>query len=150
MPNVIDNFSGQYRFLSNFYLSPFEYRGIVYPTVEHFFQAQKTVIIYERQLIACMATPGQAKRAGRECTLRSDWEILKNKVMEYGVHRKFEDKGLAQLLLATGDAVLIEGNTWHDNYWGQCSCERCRNIIGKNMLGHTLTMERTKLQQGGN
>lgn len=148
MPNIINSFSGQYRFLSNFWLSPFIYQGIVYPTVEHFYQAQKTVYIFERQKIACLETPGQAKRAGRKCTLRSGWETLKEKVMEYGIHRKFEDKDLAQLLIATKDTILIEGNTWHDNYWGQCSCERCRNTVGKNMLGHILTMERKKLQQG--
>lgn len=39
---VIDRFSGEYRFLSNFYLAEVELDGEVYPTVEHAFQAAKS------------------------------------------------------------------------------------------------------------
>ena len=37
----ISSFRGEYRFLSNFYQYPFEYKGLVYPNAEAAFQAQK-------------------------------------------------------------------------------------------------------------
>ena len=52
--------------------------------------------------------------------------------MEMCVFRKFRNPHLKELLLATGTAELIEGNTWNDTYWGVC------NGKGKNMLGKTL------------
>lgn len=40
---MIDSFRGQYRFLSNFFPALCNYEGIVYPTVEHGYQAAKTL-----------------------------------------------------------------------------------------------------------
>lgn len=68
----IDSFSGEYDFLSNFYSQEITYDGIKYPTNEHAFQAAKTLDLAKRQAIAKLATPGQAKRAGRKVLLRSD------------------------------------------------------------------------------
>ena len=141
MINTISNFDGEYRFLSNFYNSPIEKDGIVYPTNEHFFQAMKTLNIEERQMIAEAETPGEAKRMGRKIGLRPDWEEVKYPVMKEGLRLKFfTHKNLAKKLIDTGDAWLIEGNYWHDNTWGDCSCPRCLTIDGKNWLG-TLLME---------
>ena len=42
---------------------------------------------------------------------------------------------LKERLLKTGKEELVEGNTWHDNYWGNCTCEKCKNIAGQNKLG---------------
>jgi predicted NAD-dependent protein-ADP-ribosyltransferase YbiA (DUF1768 family) len=42
-------------------------------------------------------------------------------------------------LLATDESLLIEGNWWHDNFWGDCRCGKkpeCR-AMGENMLGKT-------------
>ena len=74
---MINRFDGPYAFLSNFFFSPIEYEGITYPTVEHAFQAAKTLNPIERQAIADLPTPGAAKRAGRQVTLRKDWEDVK-------------------------------------------------------------------------
>jgi Xaa-Pro aminopeptidase len=68
--NKIDCFDGEYAFLSNFYDSPIEKDGIVYPTNEHFFQAMKTLDNEERKKIAAAETPGKAKRMGRNVKLR--------------------------------------------------------------------------------
>ena len=69
---MINCFDNEYAFLSNFYSSPFSVDGIKYPTVEHYFQAQKTLDQNERRAIAAESTPGRAKRAGRHVHLRSD------------------------------------------------------------------------------
>lgn len=130
---TIDNFDGKYAFLSNFYDAPMVINGITYPTNEHYFQAMKAKNPNEHQYIAAAATPGKAKRLGRQCELRSDWEQIKEQVMWDGLYAKFtQHPQLKQRLLETGDALLIEGNTWHDTYWGMCDGK------GANRLGTML------------
>ena len=143
---MIAEFDGEYAFLSNFYPSIFTHDGIEYPTVEHFFQAAKTLDIKEKKAIAAAATPGQAKRMGRKVQLRSDWEKVKEYYMELGLRLKFENPSLRQKLLETGGNELIEGNSWHDNEWGSCYCARCQNIAGKNKLGKLLMKLREELR----
>jgi N-glycosidase YbiA len=135
---AIKGFSGQYRFLSNFYPSMI-YK---YPTVEHFYQAMKTHDQELRSRIAACTTPGEAKRMGRNLDLRKDWEDIKNDVMHLGLRIKFSDSALATRLLATGDEYLEETNTWGDTYWGVC------DNVGLNMLGKLLMLLREELQSG--
>lgn len=147
---MIDSFDGQYRFLSNFANSVILYEGIIYPTVEHAFQAAKTLDISKRQEISLLATPGHAKRAGRKVILRPDWEEVKDQVMYHLVKLKFTDPILRGKLLATGEEELVEGNFWHDNYWGVCSCERCNSyaIDSGNHLGNILVSIREQCKTG--
>ena len=111
MKQIIDNFDGEFAFLSNFYESPCEFEGVVYPTVEHAFQAAKTLDQLERQEIAAAPTPGKAKRMGRKVQLREDWELVKTDVMRECLKSKFNHPILKMQLLATKDAMLIEGTT---------------------------------------
>ena len=144
---MIAKFDGDYAFLSNFYSSPFTVDGITFPTVEHWFQAWKTKTEGEFKAIAKAKTPGQAKRIGRCCSLRPDWERIKISVMYDGLKYKFSDPELKQKLLDTGDEELVEGNTWHDNTWGNCSCPKCAEIEGKNILGKILMDVRQELRE---
>ena len=94
-------------------------------------------------------SPSDAKKAGRNLKLRSDWEEIKDRVMYDVCRAKFtmnDSLRLADRLLATGDEELVEGNTWHDNYWGDCHCEKCKDIPGRNQLGKTLMKLREKLR----
>lgn len=133
-------FDGEYAFLSNFYSSPITISGINFPTVEHAFQALKTIDAEERKKIAVAATPGQAKRLGRKVQLRQDWEEVKENVMYICLKAKFDIPELREKLLATGESELIEGNWWGDTYWGVC------NGIGQNRLGQLLMRLRTELK----
>lgn len=144
---MINCFDGKWAFLSNFYWNEIEHEGIVYPTNEHFFQAMKTLDNDERRQIANCLTPGQAKRMGRRVALRSDWESVKEDVMLLGLCLKFADEQLADWLLETGDEELVEGTTWHDNEWGNCSCPKCTNIEGKNKLGKLLMRVRDMIKE---
>ena len=45
---------------------------------------------------------------------------------------------LKNMLLETEEKELVEGNIWHDNTWGNCYCNRCKNVKGKNLLGKIL------------
>ena len=143
---MIDCFDGHWAFLSNFYWNEIEFEGIIYPTNEHFFQAMKTLDINERRAIANCRTPGQAKRMGRRVALRPDWEVVKESVMLEGLCLKFADEQLADWLLETGDEELVEGTTWHDNEWGNCSCPKCAHIEGKNKLGRLLMIVRDMIK----
>ena len=135
---MIDCFGGEFAFLSNFYEHPISDGRMTMPTMEHYFQAMKADSMYDYIAIATAKTPGQAKRAGRRAVLRHDWEDVKEQVMEDGLRLKFADPELKQKLIATHPHELVEGTTWHDNEWGNCSCDRCRNIPGKNKLGKIL------------
>ena len=143
---VIDKFDGQYAFLSNFYESPITDGTSIFPTVEHYFQAAKTDTMQDYLAIARAKTPGESKRLGRRVHLRSDWEQVKDQVMLDALRKKFSIPELRRLLIATGDSQLIEGTTWHDNYWGSCSCNGCQNK-GRNMLGQLLMQVREEIKK---
>ena len=140
---IIDKFDGEYAFLSNFFNSPITVGGLLCPTVEHAFQLCKTLSQEERLDIVNSSAPGIAKRKGRKVTLRPNWEEIKDDVMELCLKKKFtEHLDLQERLLATGDAILIEGNTWNDTYWGVC------NGVGKNTLGQLLMKIREEIRKG--
>ena len=142
---MINKFDGEYAFLSNYYNSPFTIDGITFPTVEHWFQAYKTTDEKEFKKIAGAPTPGAAKRLGRQVSLRSDWEEIKDTVMMEGLVHKFAIPELKEKLLATGDEELIEGTTWHDRTWGICTCSKCKGQ-GENRLGKALMKIRTQIK----
>lgn len=130
MRDGIHGFFGEYRFLSNFHLAPIVYNGILYPSNEHAYQAQKTLDIGVRKKIAELSEPRQAKRAGRDINLRPYWEEVKVRVMvDITVLKFFGYEELADRLRATGDCYLEETNTWGDRFWGVCEG------TGENMLG---------------
>lgn len=143
---MIDCFDGKYAFLSNFYPSAITDGNLIFPTVEHMFQAAKTVNIEEYKKIAAADTPGQAKRLGRKVVLRDDWEEVKDEIMYNALWLKFSIPDFRKKLLDTGDEKLVEGTTWHDNVWGNCTCERCKNIEGQNKLGKLLMQIREEIK----
>lgn len=136
MRDSIRQFMGAYRFLSNFYPSVIEYEGITYPTVEHAFQAAKTLDRGERLMIQRAETPGIAKRLGRRVRLRPMWDDCRLQVMEEILRIKFSDPELLHKLLETQPAKLIEGNTWNDEFWGAIVVGD--GLVGKNHLGKLL------------
>ena len=129
----IDRFSGKYAFLSNFYQCLIYLDGASYSSVEHAFQAAKTLDSAERELIRHAPTAAMAKRLGRRARLRPDWDEVKLDVMEGLLRQKFDpDRNHYRLLQETAGRELIEGNNWRDFYWGVCSG------VGENWLGKLL------------
>lgn len=134
---VIDSFSGQYAWLSNFYTAPVPLDGVNYLSVEHAYQAAKTLNPKLRLKIKLTSSAGSAKRLGRQLELREDWEDVKLKIMEDLVYQKFTiHEGLRLKLVATNPAELVEGNHWGDTFWGVCKGE------GENHLGKILMIVR--------
>ena len=137
--NVINDFNGEYRFLSNFYQCDFEFEGLTYHNAEAAFQAQKCATEEEKIKYTEVKNPVVAKRMGKkEPGFPSNWDEICRDIMKRILTAKFANQELLAKLKATGDAILIEGNTWHDNRWGNCSCPRCINIEGQNWLGKIL------------
>lgn len=139
MPQVISYFgrgndAGDHSFLSNFY------RHCDGPTVEHHFQAAKAVRPADAARILAAAAPGEAKRLGRSVELRPGWDDQRLVVMRTLLRTKFFGyPDMGDRLLATYDAVLIEGNTWGDRFWGQVDGR------GENWLGRLLMQVRAEL-----
>ena len=147
--NVIDSFHGDHEFLSNFYPAMVKSGGLRFSTVEHAYQASKTNDHFAWVKISNMpaSQAGKAKRMGRKLRMRKDWDVIKLSKMRSFLYQKFNDyDNLKQRLLATGDAMLIEGNHWHDNFWGNCKCDKCKHIEGRNHLGKLLMEIREKLK----
>ncbi len=153
---MIDSLTGRYRFLSNFYPSKIEHNGIIYPTVEHFYVAMKIkegqmiktkYMTTEdcRQMISKMSSAASVKNLGKTFKIRSDWDNIKLKVMEWALNEKFKDKDLSDLLVSTNGEEIVEGNYWHDNFFGICSCKSCEGK-GQNHLGKLLVSIREKIK----
>jgi ribA/ribD-fused uncharacterized protein len=141
MSQQIDNFSGQYEFLSNFHPSPITYSGDEFATAEHAFQASKTGNSEQREKVRTAKTPGEAKRLGKKVTLRPDWNSIRLRIMSEILRKKFAPgTNLAKQLVETGDVRLVEGNTWNDKFWGICKG------IGYNHLGQILMEIRAELK----
>jgi len=133
---MIKEFQNEFRFLSNFFPCRIDWEGITYPSVEHAYQASKTLDQKERRQIANLPTPGKAKRAGQKLEIRPDWEEVKIPVMESLVCQKFtRHSSLKRLLLATGDQEIQEGNTWKDTFCGvSLSTGKSRNELGEILM----------------
>lgn len=133
----------EYGEFSNFAAFPIKRQGKLWPTSEHYFQAQKFKDAGHQQEIRKAKTPMIAARLGRDRKkkLRQDWESVKDNIMREAVIAKFgQHEELRNVLLGTGEAKLIE-HTTNDAYWGDGG-----DGSGRNMLGHILMEVRTKLR----
>lgn len=135
---IITEFTGPHRYLSNFYAAPITWNLVVYPTVEHAYQALKTRDPDEQEWVRTALTPAEAKRRGKDIVLREDWNDFRFPLMWQLLVEKFgRHVDLRTKLLQTEDTLLVEGNNWHDTVWGKCHCARHRGR-GQNQLGKML------------
>ncbi len=129
--------------LANFSSHPIKLDGVIYKTVEHFFQAQKfseKAIVNE---ILNAQTPKEAKAIAKQKRniRRTDWGIIKEEIMYRGIKTKFSQYNeLKKLLLLTDEKVLIEKSD-EDYYWGIGN-----NGTGKNRMGELLMKLRNELK----
>lgn len=147
---MIKEFQGEYRWLSNF--APIMIRlddlpgdtALYFKSTEAAYQASKSIVVdaegvpFERLPLQYMP-PGWCKRAGRDLTLRADWDAVKLDVM-YNVNKqKYANDKYFLKLINTGEQELIEGNKWGDCYWGKCGG------FGQNHLGKIIMRIRDEL-----
>jgi ribA/ribD-fused uncharacterized protein len=123
---VISQFKGKYAFLSSFYQASMHVPigltypgGVRVPDVEHAFQAAKAILPDDARWVLDAPTAREARQRGRHITCRADWDAIKRQVMLHMQLAKFrQHEGLLALLGDTGRELLLEGNTWGDDYWG--------------------------------
>ena len=142
---VIEEFSGEHFFLSNFFPTRILWDGKLWTSSEHIYQAMKSTDPVEQEKIRLLETPGQAKRAGKKIKcLRADWDIVKFDIMEKIVRAKFiQNPFLKDRLLDTEDSLLEEGNWWGDRIWG---ISPKGSGQGGNALGQILMKVRSELR----
>ena len=132
----ITKFRGKFFFLSNFYECDIEYNGILYPSVEHAYQAQKTLNDDTRYTVSQLPSASDAKHFSKTIKIRDDWDNVKLIIMKDLLFIKFQHDDLKKQLLETDGCDLIESNDRGDIFWGVC------NNQGANMLGILLTYVR--------
>lgn len=134
---MITSFRDEHAFLSNF-------QG----GVEVAYQAAKFTKEHANiaKMIIAENNPGKAKKLARELRsfVREDWNEVNLGIMESLVREKFQYEPFKRLLLATGEAMIIEGNSWGDSYWG-CILEN-GEWVGENRLGKILMKIREELR----
>ena len=135
---AIDSFTGAYFFPSNFFEIGIDFEGIRYPSVENAYQAGKFPPSERVTLGFTTCSAAEAKRKGKGVKHKYDTLVL----MEELVRQKFTKGHLAHRLLDTGDCELIEGNWWHDYFWG------VYNGVGQNNLGKILMRVREEIRKG--
>jgi N-glycosidase YbiA len=132
-------------FLSNFYRAPFQLDGFEWPTVEHYYQAQKFEDAAYCERIRLAATPREAKTLGqaREKPVRADWETRRMTAMLQALVAKFtQNAELQKMLLAIEDEVNFVEASPQDNFWGDGADGK-----GENRLGYLLTTTRRHLRR---
>jgi len=124
--------------------TPLVYQGLTFLCPENFYQAMKArkELIEIREQISKM-TPGKAKRFWRKKDnkknyQRDDWFQINHSVMEYVLRYKFARGTSWHTKLMETTGPIIEINNWHDNYWGACNCDRCKDKTKHNYLGQLL------------
>jgi len=134
--------NNEYWWLSNFSRTPIIINGETWPTVEHYYQAQKTLFKSEKEWVKSRPTPKMAKILGRYVTLRNDWDSIKEEIMLKALYAKFTQyPRLQEKLLATVGEQLVEDSPT-DIYWGYA------RGAGKNRLGILLVQLRRSLLKG--
>jgi ribA/ribD-fused uncharacterized protein len=130
---------GPYKKFSNFYSSEIEIDGKIYPTVEHYYQANKATNEEYYEKIRNAETPDETKKIARSIPTLPGFHKIKYGVMLKGVYEKFtQNEDLKELLLSTGDKVLHEYAPYDMIFgWGDGK--------GKDKLGKILMEVREKI-----
>ena len=131
-------FDGPFRFLSNFFLAPLVYEGVLWSNSEAAYQAAKCANPDQKTWFYLL-DPGPAKRLGKKVKMRPDWEEIKLSIMYDIVKAKFEQNPELRESLLSTTGHLEEGNTWGDKIWGTVNRE------GENNLGKILMRIRDEL-----
>ena len=110
--------------------------GELWPTTEHYFQAQKFAGTQHEGEIRAAASPRVAARMGRsrKRPLRSDWESVKDGLMLKAVREKVRQHAdVRAALVGTGEERIVEASKT-DGYWGTGEDGKGRNRLGEVLM----------------
>jgi N-glycosidase YbiA len=125
-----------YGVFSNFSKHGFSLDGDYWPTVEHYYQAQKFVETSHVEDVRRAETAFIARQIGndRSHPLRADWDDIREEVMWRAICRKFEEHTeLRDILLGTDDQELVEASPY-DSFWGEGPRGDGENRFGKQLM----------------
>lgn len=142
---IIGHFAFRRRWLSNFYYCHVEYKGRVYQSVEHAYQALKASNRHDHDWVAAAEGAGEARLRGQWVTKRGSFDNYKRRLMLKLLWSKFHHNlHLRKKLLATWPHELVHGNMHEDKYWGVSR----RTGEGDNHLGKLLMLLRDAIREG--
>ena len=146
----IDRFKDEFGWLSNMHECTCPHADKTFASSEHLYQWKKTAPGWWQDRIFEAPHGKVAKKlAGNpKCpkATHSNWDDFRLQCMEVALRSKFgSNVQLRQQLVDTGTRDLIEGNYWHDQFWGNCTCPKCPEP-GLNHLGRMLMMLRSEYQ----
>ena len=121
---------------SNFAPYPVEIDGLVWPTTEHYYQAQKFSDPAYQERIRCDKHPSAAKGLGNnsKMSIRPDWEDVRVEVMRKAVRAKLaQHPEVAETLLSTADALLVEHSP-KDPFWTDGGDGSGANTFGRLLM----------------
>jgi ribA/ribD-fused uncharacterized protein len=137
-------FQDEYKWLSNFAPVEIEYGGMLFPSTENAYQACKSNSL-EHATKCSLCAPNISKRLGKICKQRKDWLDIRMKVMYDLTMLKYKHVEFAIQLINIGEQEIVEGNMWHDNFWGNCMCPKCSGFKGENNLGKIIMNVRKEI-----
>ncbi len=128
-------------YMGNFYRRRFFIYGRWWDCVEAPYQAMKTSIKEEQDLIHNAKTSTEARLLGQKITMRKDWDEVRIPFMKECLMAKFlQHKDLRDQLMSTANEELVEDSPV-DFFWG-CG----KDDSGVNMLGKLLMEVREELK----
>lgn len=147
---IINLFRGPYSYLSNMYACPVEIDGRSFSSAEAAYQSAKCVRDEDKDSLSKIAKGADAKEYGEKVSQINDlWDEVRDEVVVRAVYAKFtQNPKLAEKLLSTGDAKMVEGNFGCDNHLGKCACKKCARIDSPNVLGRSLFFVRNCIRDG--
>lgn len=139
---MIKEFKGETRWLSNFAYVKIVLDGIEYPTTEHAYMSAKCEdAIWKKICSNTTITAPQIKYLSRTVKLVDNWNDIKLDVMRECVKQKFSQQPYKDMLIATGDQELQEGNYWGDVIWGiDLKTGEGQNLLGKLIMEFRATL----------
>jgi len=141
---MIKQFRNEYSWLSNMTPVKITYKGIEYASTEHAYMSAKSDDMGWKSRCADHQIPAkQIKIESRDIILIDDWDFMKLFVMTEVTDLKYSQEPFRSKLLATGDVLIEEGNTWNDTFWGV----DIKTGEGKNHLGHIIMEKRNNLKK---
>ena len=122
-----------------------EYRGFLYPTSEHAYQAAKFLDPKLREKVRALRSAHEALKFTRQSEIkkdiRSNWQEVKLQIMEEILRAKLsQHKYVQRKLLESGDREIIKDSP-RDEFWG-----RGENWDGANHLGKLWMKLRAELE----
>ena len=131
--DYINFYERDFYVFSNFSSFQIWWKGELYSTSEHVYQAEKFSDPYIRMAIRCGRSAHEAFKLAEQFAdrKRSDWDNIKLGVMKAILHEKVRQHSyVRKKLMDSGNLPLIECS-WRDSYWGWGPDRQGANHLGK-------------------